>query len=143
MLLDATLLLADTTTVTTAAASTSYIDCQAKGNDYKGSIFVAQVETTAFTAHAGAPQAQFKLQTADDTSFATNLETLCQSSTYVAASLTVSKIICALPIPSGARRYIRGYYDIPNYAGGTVDFATCSYSMYIVHDADRLISGGQ
>jgi hypothetical protein len=83
------------------------------------------------------------LESADDTSFADNGITLCASSIFYAADLTASKIMCAIPIPAGARRYIRGSYKIPNYSAGAQDFSACSYSMFIVRDADALISGVQ
>ena len=144
MLLDATLLLADGVTTTTSAASTDYIDCQAAGNDYKGCIFVAKTDTTAFAVKNGAPSVDFQLQTSDNTSFSgarSSVFTLCAATGLLAADLGASTLAAAVVIPPGALRYLRGYYSISNYSAGTHDFSACSYSMFIVIDADRLISG--
>ena len=144
MFIDYTLILADTVTVTTSAASTNYIDTQAAGNDYKDMFFFAKVETTAFTAGAGAPSVNFELQTSDSILFldATTF-TLCAATGLLAANLTASTIVARIPIPMGAKRYIRGYYNITNYAANTVYFSACSYSMFLATDVDGLITGAQ
>jgi hypothetical protein len=146
MYLDNTLLLADGVTTTTSAASSSYIDTQAASNDYEGSFFVVKVETTAFTAAAGAPAVNFQLQTSDNTTFSgarTATFTLVQSADLLAAELTASTIVYKVRIPPGARRYIRGYYYINNYNANTAYFSACSYTMFVTPDVDLLITGAQ
>lgn len=136
MILDNNLVLADTVIVTTAAASTDYIDTLADGDANVGAWFVVKTESTAFTAGAGAPAVNFQLQTSDNTDFLADGVTLAQSGSLLAADLTADKIVYAVRIPSGVQRYIRGYYYISNYAANTVYFSACSYSMFIVLDKD-------
>lgn len=139
MILDASLILSDTQTTTTNAASTDYIDTLAAGNDYAGCWFNVAVNTTAFKAGLGAPAINFQLQTADNTSFAgarTSVFTLNQSGDFLVAQLTASTLVYKCRIPPGALRYIRGYKYINNYAANTIYLSACSYDMFITMDSD-------
>lgn len=137
MIYDAALLLANAQSSTVAAASTDYIDTVAAGNDYKGCLFVAQV-TTAFTTGAGAPTMQFLLQTSAASTFSDSATvTLAASALFLASDLTLGKKVI-LPIPPGARRYIRGYFN-PSASSNTVRFNTTGVSMFILEDTDVTI----
>ena len=146
MFIDYTLSLADTVTVTTSAASTNYIDTQAAGNNYRDCFFVAMVESTAFAIKNGAPSVNFELQTSDNVNFtgaSTSTFTLCAVTGLLGAALTASTIVARIPIPMGALRYLRGYYNVTNYSAGSIDFSACSYSMFIARDVDGLVTGKQ
>ncbi len=126
-------------TTTTSAASTSYIDTTAAGDSNVGDWFVVKTGTTAFTAGAGAPEITFQLQTSSNATFSgarTATYTLCESGVQLVGALTASKIVYKVRIPPTTLRYIRGYYNIGNYAANTVYVSACSYQMFIVKDAD-------
>lgn len=138
MILDNFLNLADTVTTTTAAASTDYIDTLAAGDAYQGAWFVVMTESTAFTA-TGTVTVTFQLQTCASSGFgsseATAGTTLAQSAAFTYDQLTANKIVYKTRIPPGALRYLRGYY-YPNPNTGSNCITACSYSMFIVKDAD-------
>lgn len=147
MFLDASLILAETLTTTYSTASTSYVDTLARGETYEGAWFYCVVNTL-FTVGGGAPYAKFQLQTSPATNFTdAGTVTLLASATKNAAANTAGLIYKAR-IPSGVRRYLRGYFQVtaPNnliLASGndTIYFATASYDMYIVKDVDIDSSG--
>lgn len=136
MILDASLILSDNQTTTTNAASSDYIDTLAAGNDVTGCWFNVAVNTTAFTAGAGAPQVIFQLQTSDSSSFPTASTTLCQSGTFLVAGLVANSLVYKVRIPPGAKRYIRGYKYIANYNASSQRLSACSYDMFITKDSD-------
>lgn len=138
MILDSLLKLAGAQSGTVSVASTNTIDCLAGGDAYAGGMaglfFVIRV-STAFTATGSAVTAAFQLQTSSDDTFTqANSLTLVQSAALPALSLPVGTII-ALPIPAGAKRYIRGYRLNANETAGTNVFSAGAYDMYITKDA--------
>jgi hypothetical protein len=138
MILDALLELADGQSGTTSTASTNVIDTLAGGDAYAGGMaglfFITRIDT-AFTATGLAVNASFQLQTSSSESFTPDTTiTLCQSGEFPAAQLTAKKII-ALPIPEGARRYIRGYKEVENDTAGSNVFSAGAWDMYIAKDA--------
>lgn len=135
MLLDKSLFMSDAQSTTTSVASTDYIDTLAAGNAYVGDWFVVRVDD-AFVAKNGAPAIVFRLETDADSAFAADGVTLCQSSSFLVANLTADTIVYKCRIPSGAKRYLRGYKQITNYSAGSIDVASGSYDMFIVKDAD-------
>lgn len=136
MILDNSLLFADNQTTTTSVASTDYADTLAAGDANVGAWFVVRVHT-AFNAGAGAPQIQFQLQTSPASNFTdAGTATLLQSSTFLVAALTANDIVYKARIPSGAKRYLRGYKNISNYNANTAFVSACGYDMFIVKDAD-------
>lgn len=136
MLLDALLLMEDDeSAVTTSCASTDYIDTLAAGNAYVGDWFVVKVGATAFTAKNGAPTTAFRLESDSNTGFTDGI-TLCQSSGFLVAAMTASTILYKCRIPAGARRYLRAYKHITNYAAGTIDISAGSWQAFIVKDTD-------
>jgi hypothetical protein len=138
MILDNFLVMASNVTTTTAAASTNYVDTVAAGDANVGAWFVVRTGAAAWVAKNGAPQTVFQLQTSDSTSFGLSgtATTLAQSSTLLVAALTANKIVWAVRIPSGVKRYVRGYFSISNYSAGSQDLSTVGYSMFIVQDKD-------
>lgn len=134
MIYDAALLLASAQSSTIPQSSTDYVDTLAAGNDYKGCLFCIQV-TTAFTTYAGTPTMQFTLATNAFSTWAVGATiTLCASAQYLAGELTLGKIII-LPIPPGARRYLRGFFN-PSASTGSSSFANTGVNMFILEDAD-------
>lgn len=145
MIQDALLELADAQASTVDVASTNVIDTLAAGDAYAGGMaglfFVIRIDT-AYTAGAGTPTATFQLQTGTDANMANGV-TLVQSAAFIASELTAGKII-ALPIPGGAKRYIRGYQDT-NASGDVTKFSAGAFDMHIQKDAPmyrELTNGG-
>lgn len=141
MIYDAALLLASAQAYTLATPSTDFVDTLATGNDYKGCIFVVQITTAATLVTAGATAAgQFSLQTSNFSTFAlSDTVTLVSSAIYTSPRLTAGKYI-ALPIPSGARRYLRGFFQ-PTSVTATNSFSAIAWNMFINEDVDETIDG--
>ena len=133
MILDAYLLLADAQESTVSVASTSHIDTIAAGDANVGDWFVVRVGT-AFVAGAGAPTAQFQLQT-DDASDFDGGTTLAASSAFLAAALTVNTIVYKIRIAPGTLRYLRGYMVVDSGLEAK-RFSAGTFDMFIVKDAD-------
>lgn len=140
MILDNLMELADGQSGTTSVASTNVVDTIAGGDAYSGGMaglfFVTRIDT-AFTAIVGTTvNCSFQLQTSNNEAFAGDTTiTLVQSAEFKAADLTAGKII-VLPIPPGAKRYIRGYklVEDDNTSGNHV-FSAGAWDMYITKDA--------
>jgi len=137
MFLDDLLKLADAQESTVSVASTSFVDTQAGGDSYVGAFMYVRVDT-AYVAAAGSPNARWKLETADDTAFSTNLTELVSTGTHLAAALTIGTEF-KVRIPSRARRYIRGKQVCEGYQAEISDtdkFSAGKFDMFIVCDAD-------
>jgi hypothetical protein len=137
MYLDDLLKLADAQTGTIGIASTSHVDQLARAEIIQpGAIFYVRIDT-AFVA-TGDPYAIFSLHTAQTTF--DDAVTLVTSATLQAATLVAGYEI-KMPIPVGARRYIRGYMDAGIDAagsGGINDgnkFTAGAWDMFIVAQA--------
>lgn len=134
MIYDAALLMASAQASTVAAGSTDYVDTLAAGNDYKGCLFVVQI-TSSFVNYAGTPTMQFLLQTSSLSTFTdATTSTMAASALYQASQLTAGKM-WAVAIPSGAKRYIRGYFN-PSASTGSSSFNTTGVNMFILEDID-------
>lgn len=138
MILDALLELADGQSSTLNVASTNVVDTLAGGDAYAGGMgglfFVVRV-ATAFAIGAGTSTATFELQTADTENFSgTSATTLVQSADYVDGSGLSEGTLIALPIPAGAKRYIRGYKKVTAHSS-TNRFSAGAWDMYITKDA--------
>lgn len=137
MIQDALLELADGQSSTTSVASTNVIDTLAAGDAYAGGqgtmFFVVRVDT-AFTATGLQVDAAFELQSDDTTDWDGSMVTLVSSAYYTATQLPAGKII-ALPIPAGAKRYLRGYKRSRNETAGTNVFSAGAWDMHLQKDA--------
>jgi len=137
MFLDDLLKLADAQESTVSVASTSYIDTQAGGDSYEGAFMYVRIDT-AYTASAGSPNARWKLETADDTAFSTNLTELVSTGTYLASALTAGTEF-KVRIPGRARRYIRGKQVCEGFQTEISDsdkFSAGKFDIFIVKDTD-------
>lgn len=134
MILDAALLLANAQAYTLATPSTDYVDTLAAGNDYKGCIFMVQITTAAVTG-SGSPTCQFYLQTSSSTTFDdTTTVTLAASAVYTTGQLKAGRFWHVV-IPSGAKRYIRGFYQPVTATAGN-SYSSIAWSMFILEDID-------
>lgn len=134
MIYDAALLMASAQAYTLATPSTDYVDTLAAGNDYKGCIFFVQITTAAVTG-SGNPTCQFYLQTASTTSFTdTDTITLAASAVYTTGQLKAGRF-WHVAIPSGAKRYLRGFYQ-PVTTTPTNSFSAIAWNMFILEDID-------
>ena len=134
MILDGLLVLCEDTTTTTSVASSSTVNTVAVGDAYEGAWFYVQV-STAFTALVGAPTTSFLLETSSVEAFTSDVNTLITTTATLVAGLTAGTQFKAR-IPPGAKKYIRGYKSVTNYAAASIALATCGYSMYIVKDVE-------
>lgn len=134
MIYDAALLMASAQSSTVSVASTDYIDALAAGNDYKGCIFNVRISTAAAIGQ-GAPTVQYLLQTSSVSTFTdATTSTLCASAVYQGAALTAGKTL-ELVIPSGAKRYLRGY-QLCAASTGVIFFTALAFDMFITEDSD-------
>ena len=134
MILDSLLVLAEDVTTTTSVASTSTVNTVAAGDSYAGAWFYVQV-STAFTAALGAPTTSFLLETSSVEAFTSDCITLITTAALVVADLPAGKQL-KVRIPPGAKKYIRGYKSVTNYAAASIALATCGYTMMIVKDVE-------
>lgn len=136
MILDNSTVMADALSTTTSVASTDYIDTLAAGNAYVGAWVVVRVDD-AFVAGAGAPAIQFELQTSPATNFTdVGTATLAVSNSFLVAALTADTIVARMRIPPGAKRYLRVYKNITNYAAQTIFLSSGSWDAYVAADVD-------
>ena len=134
MILDALAQLADGQSTTFSAASSSVIDTLAKGDSYEGAWFVAMVDTS-FTAGLGAPTTSFLLETSGVEAFTSDVNTLITTTATLVAGLTAGTFF-KVRIPPGAKRYIRGYKSVTNYAAASIALGVSVYSMFITKDVE-------
>lgn len=138
MILDYSLLLADSQSSTASAASTNVVDLLAKGDAYVDCWFVFKVGTT-FT-QSGTNTVTVQLQTADNVTFTgASPVTLIASTAYNISDLTAGALFKAR-IPPGVKRYIRGYKSVSGNSGANYITAAV-YSMFIVNDVDLNSAG--
>lgn len=134
MILDALAVLGDAQSSTVSAASTSYVDTLATGQQYDGCLFVNRIDT-AF-ASSGTTTCTFQLQTSDDSSFLDSTSaTLAASSAFTASQLTAGMMWVAKIPPKGVKRYIRGYKVMSANSGANY-WTSCIYDTFIVKDVD-------
>ena len=138
MFLDDLLKLADAQESTVSVASTSHIDTLAKGDAYVPNFAYIRIDT-AFTAGAGQPNASFKIQSSSSSTFASDVNTLCESETLLASSLIAGKEY-KLRLASGAKRYIRGYMTVGVHGGTAISdthkFGAGKFVIFLVTDVD-------
>ena len=112
MLLDKNTILSDAQAITTTAASTNTLDLTAAGNAVAGGLFAVCRTDVAF---AGATSVQVSLQTADNSAFSS--ATTLLSVTFAAADLAAAqKLLMAMALPLGLKRYVRAYYTVTGTA---------------------------
>ena len=106
MLIDSTLMLSDKQAVTASAASENIIDQTAAGDAHRHAAVVAQADED----FAGLTNLKISLQTCADSAFASPLE--LAAVTFALADLKAGNALLKMALPSGALRYIRGYYTV-------------------------------
>ena len=106
MLIDSTLMLSDKQAVTASAASENIIDQTAAGDAHRHAAVVAQADED----FAGLTNLKISLQTCADSAFASPLE--LAAATFALADLKAGNALLKMALPSGALRYIRGYYTV-------------------------------
>ena len=112
MLLDQNTILSDAQAITTTAASTNTVDLTAAGNVVAGGLFAVCRTDEAF---AGATGVQISLQTSDTSAFSS--VTTLLSATFAAADLAAAnKMLMAMALPFGLKRYVRAYYTVTGTA---------------------------
>ena len=112
MLLDQNTILSDAQAITTTAASTNTVDLTAAGNVVAGGLFAVCRTDEAF---AGATAVQISLQTADSSAFSS--ATTLVSATFAATDLAAAnKLLMAVALPVGLKRYVRAYYTVTGTA---------------------------
>lgn len=116
MLLDQNAVLSEEQAISATAPSTQTMDLTAAGNAVPGSLFFVARVAAAFT---GEGTLKIALQTAADSSFTNPVELV--GATYGASLLgTKDQTLCAVPLPSGVKRYVRAYYTVSNVSGGKI-----------------------
>lgn len=106
MLIDSTLMLSDKQAVTASAASENIIDQTAAGDAHRHAAVVAQADED----FAGLTNLKISLQTCTDSAFASPVE--LAAATFALADLKAGNALLKMALPSGALRYIRGYYTV-------------------------------
>lgn len=106
MLIDSTLMLSDKQAVTASAASENIIDQTAAGDAHRHAAVVAQADED----FAGLSNLKISLQTCADSAFASPVE--LAAATFALADLKAGNALLKMALPSGALRYIRGYYTV-------------------------------
>ena len=106
MLIDSTLMLSDKQVVTASAASENIIDQTAAGDAHRHAAVVAQADED----FAGLTNLKISLQTCADSAFASPVE--LAAATFALADLKAGNALLKMALPSGALRYIRGYYTV-------------------------------
>ena len=106
MLIDSTLMLSDKQAVTASAASENIIDQTGAGGAHRHAAVVAQADED----FAGLTNLKISLQTCADSAFASPVE--LAAATFALADLKAGKALLKMALPSGALRYIRGYYTV-------------------------------
>jgi hypothetical protein len=109
MMLDKDLELSLAQAVTASAASTNVINLGAAGDAYVAP-FVLLACREAATA-SGAGTLTFTLQTSVDEAFTSPI-TLFTSPTFALADMTLNAELLKVRIPSGCKKYVRGYYTV-------------------------------
>ena len=106
MLLDKNTILSDKQAITANAYSQNTIDCGAAGNVAPGSLFAVCRTEEGFS---GLTQMEVTLQTDEEASFANPAELM---SVTVSAEVLEQpgKILFAVPLPVGVKRYLRASY---------------------------------
>jgi hypothetical protein len=131
MILDDFLVMADAQSSTVSAASTDYIDTKAAGDAYEGAWFVFRVDT--LFASTGTVTCEVQLQTSPATNFTDSGTATLISSSALAFSTFTAGYMFKARIPSGCKRYLRGYKVVSPNTGG--NYATSAiYDMFIVKD---------
>ena len=106
MLIDSTLMLSDKQAVTASGASENIIDQTAAGDAHRHAAVVAQADED----FAGLTNLKISLQTCADSAFASPVE--LAAATFALADLKAGNALLKMALPSGALRYIRGYYTV-------------------------------
>lgn len=106
MLIDSTLMLSDKQAVTASATSENIIDQTAAGDAHRHAAVVAQADED----FAGLTSLKISLQTCADSAFASPVE--LAAATFALADLKAGNALLKMALPSGALRYIRGYYTV-------------------------------
>ena len=106
MLIDSTLMLSDKQAVTASAASENIIDQTAAGDAHRHAAVVVQADED----FAGLTNLKISLQTCADSAFASPVE--LAAATFALADLKAGNALLKMALPSGALRYIRGYYTV-------------------------------
>ena len=110
--------------LTETAASENYINLGGKGDEYGNELYIVVRVGTALAATAGAATLTVDVQTADDSAFTTNLQTIATPVQALAkASLTANTVIAKVAMPKGKRKFMRLYYTAGtnNFSSGTID----------------------
>ncbi len=124
MLIDSTLVLSDQQALTASAASEHIIDQTAAADAHHRLVAVAQTDED----FAGLTSLKISLQTDKSNTFGQAKELL--SATFVLADLKKGKPLFKMVLPSGALRYIRGYYTVSGTA------TAGKISLFITDDTD-------
>ena len=106
MLIDSTLMLSDKQGVTASAASENINYPTAAGDAPRHAAVVAQADED----FAGLTNLKISLQTCADSAFASPVE--LAAATFALADLKAGNALLKMALPSGALRYIRGYYTV-------------------------------
>lgn len=115
MITDALLQFSAAQAVTAAAASTNAIDLGVGRDLGMGEPLEVDIRVNTTCTAAGAATVQFQLQTADDSAFGTNLQTVVQTDAIPIARLAAG---ASIPLhvdrsaPYPARRYMRLFYNV-------------------------------
>lgn len=100
------------------AASSNVLDLK-KGGDALGNelYFIGLCSE----AGAGGTSANIALETSDTSDFSTK-KVLYKTGEVLLAALTAGKKLCAVRVPRGCQRYLRGYVDVTGtFTAGKVD----------------------
>ena len=110
MLIDATLMLSDKQAVSASCASENIVDQAATGDSCTHAVVVAQ----ATEDFAGLSGLKIALQTSAQADFAVS-EDLAVAF-FETEDLKSGKTLLKMALPLGAKRYIRGYYQVTGTA---------------------------
>lgn len=125
MLIDTTLVLSDKQALTVSCASENTIDQAAAGNACPHAMVVAQTAED----FAGLTALKISLQTSDQADFEVCQDLLAK--TFTLAELTGGKTLLNMALPLGAKRYIRGYYQVTGTA------TAGKLSLFVADRADQ------
>ena len=120
MIIDSKLIMSDDQEVTVDAASTDVLDLGAAGDAVGNELYLVARVGTLFEG-AGA-SLTIALQTAVAEGFGTPI-TLVSSPAIPVESLTSGATVFKVRLPTGAQRYLRGYYTITSgpFTAGKID----------------------
>lgn len=133
MFIDASLVLADSQSLTVSGASTNFIDTIAAGDAIEHDVWFLVLIKTAV---ANCTSISFDLRTDSQSTFGTET-VLFSTGAILVAALTANTYVAKVRVPIGAKRYLRGFATV---VGGGVTM-TGSWDMKFVADPTRSVNG--